>query len=177
VQYADFAVAQQEQQREAQNFMLAKERMAQLTVTAPISGVVVTSHLADIVGRPVAEGDLLLQVDGLDHIKANVYIPEFDMHKIRGGQKVRMLLTGNVLPLSGVVSNVAPTFTLAEGLTSRDQLQGINPPRYYVATVWLHNGGELRSGMTGVCKVVIGRRSLAGLTIEFTRDLISRRIW
>jgi putative peptide zinc metalloprotease protein len=177
LQYTDFAAAQQERQRQTQNLKVATERTRQLSITAPISGVVATSHVSDLVGQSVAEGDLLLQVDEVDQVKASVYIPEFAMHDLRNGQKVRMLATGQVAPLSGVVSSVTPRFVLAEGLVSKDQLQGINPPRYYVATAWLKNNGELRSGMTGRAKVLVAHRSLTGFAFEFTRDLISTRIW
>jgi hypothetical protein len=75
------------------------------------------------------------------------------------------------------VTSVAPRSALAEGLVSKDQLQGINPPRYYMASVWLKNDGELKPGMTGIAKVLVARRSLAGFAFEFSRDLISRKIW
>jgi putative peptide zinc metalloprotease protein len=177
LRYADFAAAQQERQRQARNVELAMERSRQLSITAPISGVVATPHVADLLGRSVAEGDVLLEVDGLAQVKANVYVPEFAMHQVRVGQKIRLLAEGQVLPVSATVATVAPDFALAEGLVSKDQLQGINPPRYYVAAVWLNNDGRLKPGMTGTAKVLGARRSLAGFTFQFTHELISRRIW
>lgn len=175
--YSDLAAAQQEQQHRAQNLTLASEREQQLSIKAPISGVVATPHIADLVGRSVAEGDVLLALNETAEIQADVYIPEFGMHDVRNGQKVRLLLAGATMPISGQVSNLAPNFALAEGLVSKNELQGINPPRYYVATVWLRNSGELKSGMTGIAKVLVGHRSAAGFAFQFARDLIDRRIW
>lgn len=177
LQYNDFAAAQQEGQRQARNVELATERSRQLSITAPVSGVVATPNVADLEGRSIAAGDLLLQIADVARLKAEVYVPEFAMHSVRTGENVRLLAAGRVLPVSGTVTQVAPSFTLAEGLVSKDQLQGINPPRYYMATVWLKNDGELRPGMTGMAKVLVAHRSLAGFGFEFSRDLISRKIW
>lgn len=177
LQYADFAAAQQERQRQAKNVELATERSRQLSIVAPVAGVVATSHVADLMGRSVNEGDLLVEIADVAQLKAQVYVPEFAMHDVRSGQSVRLLATGHVLPASGTVTSLAPSFALAEGLISKDQLQGVNPPRYYMATVWLKNDGELKPGMTGIAKVMVAHRSLAGFGVQFTRDLISRKVW
>jgi putative peptide zinc metalloprotease protein len=177
LQYADFAAAQQERQQQARKLELATERSRQLSITAPFPGVVATPHIPDLVGRSVAEGDLLLEVADQSQLKAEVYVPEFAMHDVRTGEKVRLLAAGRVRPVSGTVTSLAPTFALAEALISKDQLQGINPPRFYMATVWLKNDGELKPGMTGIAKVLLAHRSLAGFGFEFTRDLISRKVW
>ena len=175
--YADFAASEQERLRQVRNRQLASERSAQLSVTAPISGVVVTRHPADLVGRSVDEGDVLLEVNNLSPMKAEVYIPEFAMHEVRNGQRVRLLVRGQVRPLTGVLSNVAPTSSLADGLLPKEQLQGINPPRYYAGTVLLSNPGDLSAGMTGLAKVEVARRCLLGFAYEFGRDLLWRKIW
>jgi len=177
LQYEDFAAAQQERQQQARNVEVATERSRQLSITAPVAGVVTTPHAADLVGRPVAAGDVLLEVDGLAQVRANVYVPEFAMDQVCVGQKVRLLAEGQVRPVSATVASVAPEFALAQGLVPKDQLQGINPPRYYVAFVWLKNEENLKPGMTGTAKVLVARRSLAGFAFQFTNDLISRRIW
>jgi putative peptide zinc metalloprotease protein len=177
LQYADFAAAQQERQHQARNLELATERSRQLSITAPVTGVIVTPHASDLLGRSVAEGDLLLEVADQSQLRAEVYVPEFAMHDVRAGEKVRLLANGRVRPVSGTVTSLAPTFALAESLISKDQLQGINPPRFYIATVWLKNDGELKPGMIGVAKVLLAHRSLAGFGFEFTRDLISRKVW
>lgn len=175
--YTDIAGAQQDRRHQAQGLASAAERERQLSITAPISGVVATPHLSDLVGRSVAEGDLLLSLNETTDIKADVYIPEFGMHDVQDGQNVRLLPAGQTLLLTGQVSDLAPTFDLAEGLVAKNELQGINPPHYYIATVWLKNSGDLKPGMTGTAKVRVGRRSAAGFLFQFARDLIDRRIW
>jgi putative peptide zinc metalloprotease protein len=176
--YTNFASAEQERRRRAEDNDLTGEKLAQLALASPIPGIVITAHVHDLVGRAVEEGDLLLQVADLSEIRANIYIPEFAMRDIHVGQRVRMLIDGRVRPLSGTLSRISPVSTLMfEGLAAKDQLQGINPPRYYLGTIMLANDGSLMPGMTGSAKVLVGRRSLAGFSYRFSRDLVSRKIW
>ena len=175
--YTDFAGAEQERQHRLRNRDLATERTARLSVISPLSGVVMTPHPSDMVGRSVTEGDMLLEVNDLSHIKADVYIPEFQMHDVQVSQPVRLLVYGRMKPLAGVLSAVALVSSPAAGLLPKDQLQGINPPRYYVATVVLANDGQLNAGMMGYAKVLVARRSLLGFAYRFSRDLVRRKIW
>ena len=177
LRYTDFAGAEQERQYRLRNHDLAAERTARLSVTSPLPGVVMTPHAFDLVGRSVSEGDMLLEVDDLSQLKANVYIPEFQMHDVQVPQPVRLLVHGRVKPMAGVLSAVAPASSLAGGLLTKDQLQGINPPRYYVGTVVLANDGQLNAGMTGSAKVLVARRSLLGFAYRFSRDLVWRKVW
>ena len=175
--YTDFAAAEQERQHWLRNRDLATERKARLSVISPLSGIVSTPHLSDLVGRSVTEGDTLLEVNDVSEVRATVYIPEFQMHDVRVSQSVRLLLYGRVQPLAGVLSALAPASSLADGLLPKDPLQGINPPRYYVGTVMLANDGHLNVGMIGSAKILVARRSLLGFAYRFSRDLFWRKIW
>jgi hypothetical protein len=50
-------------------------------------------------------------------------------------------------------------------------------PKFYLGKVELQNRGDLREGMSGNAKIMIGRRSIAGLAWHFGRDLLGRRMW
>lgn len=178
LRYRDFGAAEQERLRRAEDTRVADDRLAQLTVKSPIGGTIVTPHVKDLVGRSLDEGDLLMQIDDTSALKANAYVPEFSMRDICVGEHVRLLINGRLKPLSGEITKLSSvSATIAEGLVPKDQLQGINPPRYYLGTVMLRNDGGLMSGMTGTAKVLVARRSLAGFASRFTADLIRRRVW
>jgi len=178
LRYADFGAAEQERKHSAENNRLSVDRLAQLAVVSPIAGVVVTPHIADLVGRPLDEGDSLLELADMSRINARVYLPEFSMHDVRLDAPVRLLIRGQLVPLSGVLSLIsAASAPIAEGLVPKEQLQGLNPPRYYLGIVLLNNDGSLMEGMTGSAKVLVGRRSLAGFSFRFVRDLVGRKIW
>jgi putative peptide zinc metalloprotease protein len=176
--YTDLGAAEQERQRQVKNNELAGEQVSRLAILSPISGIVATPHIEDMVGRSLDAGDLVLQVADNANIKGQIYIPEFAMHDVHIGEVVRLLPQGRVRPLSGVLSLLSPTSVpMADGLTSKEQLQGINPPRYFLGTVWLRNDGKLLPGAMGTAKVLVARRSLGSFGLRFCRELVSRKMW
>jgi multidrug resistance efflux pump len=178
LRYTDFGAAEQERQHRAADNRVIANQLAELRIVSPISGVIVTPHVSDLVGKSLDEGDLLFQVCDTTELKALLYIPEFAMHEVRVGAQVRLLVDGRVSPISGALAQLAPVSApLDNGLATKDQLQGINPPRFYVATVLVKNDSGLMPGMTGSAKVLTGRRSLAGLSYRFSKDFVGRKVW
>ncbi len=176
--YTDVGTAEQERQRQVKNNETAGEQLSQLAILSPISGIVATPHTEDLVGSSLDAGDLVLQVADNTNMKGQIYIPEFAMHDVHIGETVRLLPQGRVRPVSGMLSLLSPTSVLiADGLGSKEQLQGINPPRYFLGTVWLKNDGELLPGVTGTAKVLVARRSLGSFGLRFCRELVYRKMW
>jgi putative peptide zinc metalloprotease protein len=178
LRYTEFGAAEQERQHLSENNRLLSDKVSQLSVVSPISGVIVSPHTGDLSGRSLDEGDLALQVANVSQMKAQVYIPEFSLHDAHPGEPVRLLPRGQVTPVSGVLSQISPaSATISEGLIQKEQLQGINAPRFYLGTVLLSNNGSLMPGMTGTAKILAGKRSLAGLAFRFGGEFIQRKIW
>ncbi|HEX6804490.1 MAG TPA: HlyD family efflux transporter periplasmic adaptor subunit [Terriglobales bacterium] len=176
--YTNLASAEQERQQQVKDADLAREQLNQLAIVSPIPGTVLTPHVQDLLGRSLDEGDLVLQVADDSQLRAEIYLPEFAMHDVRVGQTVRLLLRGRLAPVSGVLSSILPTSVpIAEGMSSKEQLQGINPPRYFLGTVWLKNNEALFPASAGTAKVRVARSSLAALSLRFCRDLVDRRLW
>jgi putative peptide zinc metalloprotease protein len=154
------------------------EETAQLRITSPIGGVVATPRLEDLLGRYLQSGSQVAEVADLSMMKARIYIPEFAMRDIRTGARVRLQPESRIVPITSVLFSVTPASTVMEpGLVPKDQLKGITPPRFYVGSALLINQGDLREGMTGTAKILVTRRSIAGFTWRFSRDLVARRIW
>ncbi len=178
LRYADFGTAEQERRHRAENDRLLTAQVEQLSVVSPVPGTVITPHTSDLVSRSLDEGDFLLKISDFSEMKGRVYIPEFSLHDVRIGQKVRLLAKGGISPLTGTLSQVAPVSASDEyELIPKQQLQGMNPSRYYVGTVVLENDGHLAAGMAGSAKILVARRSLAGFCFQFSRDLVERKIW
>jgi putative peptide zinc metalloprotease protein len=176
--YTDYAAAEQDRRRLAQNERLLTDKVQQLAIVSPISGTVLTPHTGDMVGHSFDEGSQLLEVADTSEFQARIFLPEFSMHELRLGAPVRLLLPGRIVPLSATLSWISATSEpIAEGLIPKEQLQGINPPRYYVGTAMLRNNGELREGASGLAKVLVKRRSLSGFLYRFGSDLVQRKIW
>lgn len=178
LRYNDFASAEQERQHRAEERLLLAKQVSDLLVKSPIAGTVITPRPVDLDGRSLDAGDLLLEIADTSVLKAQIYVPEYAMHEVKVGQKVRMLANNRVLPVSATLAELAvASCSLPEGLQTKEQLQGINPPRFYAGTVWLKNDGSLMPQMTGQSKITVGRRSLLGLGYRFSRDLVSRKVW
>ena len=178
LRYTDFGAAEQERQHRAEDNRVLADKVAQLTVVSPISGVVVTPHIGDLASRSVHEGDYLLQLVDVNQMKAKVYIPEYSMHDVRIGETVKLLIYGKFAPLSGVLSKISPVSApVAEGFIPKEQLQGVNPPRFYLGTVIVKNDGRLMAGMSGSAKVLLGKKSLAGFGFRFSSELVRRKVW
>jgi len=176
--YGDFAAADQERRRSLEDDGLSADKLNQLTVASPVSGVVVTSHPGDLLDRSVEEGGFLLELADTSRMEARVYLPEYAMQEVRTGEPVRMLLADRISPWSGVLTRIsAVSAPMPKDIAVKGELQGINPPAFYLGSVYLKNDGGLRPGMTGLAKVQVGKRSLAGFGFRFGRELLQRRIW
>jgi putative peptide zinc metalloprotease protein len=176
--YGDFGPAEYKRQEMVERNRAMVDQQALLRVTSPISGVVVTPRLDDLVGAYLKSGAEIAEVADPSTLTARIYIPEFGMKDIHLGSTVRLQAAPRALPLTATLLSVAPASSLIQpGLIPQDQLKGITPPRFYVGTASVTNPGELREGMTGTAKILVTYRSLASSTWTFSRDLIDRRIW
>lgn len=178
LRYGDFGTSEQERQRLLQEDHILTDEAAKLQISSPIAGTVVTSRLHDLVATDLAEGTPIVELIDDSVLKARLFIPEFAMHDVRLAAPVRLRLPSRILPLSGTLASVsADWIPLDPSLGHKEQLAGINPPRFYAAEVVLGQTVGLRPGMTGMAKVLVAKRSLASLVLRFGRNLIARRLW
>jgi putative peptide zinc metalloprotease protein len=176
--YGDFGTAEYKRQETSERNHDLASQIALLRVISPIAGIVSSPRLHDLAGTYLEAGAPIAEVADLSAMRARIYIPEFDMRQIRLGSRVRLQPESRVLPITATLLAVAPASTTIEpGLLPKEQLKGINPPRFYVGSVLLPNPGDLRDGMTGNAKIFVTRRSLAGFTWIFFHDLVDRKIW
>ena len=178
LRYGDFGPVEYKRQAMAERNRTLVSQVALLRITSPISGVVVTPRVDDLLGAYLDRGEEVAEVADLSTMTARIYIPEFAMREVRLGSKVRLQTESQVVPLTATLSEGGPAATAAEpGLIPKEQLKGVTPPRFYVGSAFLRNAGELREGMTGTAKVFVTRRSIAGFTWIFAHDLIDRKVW
>jgi len=178
LRYGDFGPAEYKRQAMAERNRTLVSQVALLRITSPISGVIVTPRVDDLLGAYLESGAEIAEVADLSTMTARIYIPEFAMREVRLGSKVRLQTESQAVPLTATLSEVAPAATAVEpGLIPKDQLKGVTPPRFYIGSVFLRNTGELREGMIGTAKIFVTRRSIAGFTWIFAHDLIDRKVW
>src|SRR5271157_578746 len=178
MRYGDFGTAERERQRLLQEDRSLTEKAAKLQLVSPIDGVVATPRLHDLNGAYLDEGTPVAELIDDSALRARVYLPEFAMHDIHVGTPVRLQMQSRLLPVSGTLHWISADWApLDPALGEKEQLAGINPPRFYVAEARLDRAADLRPGMTGIAKIRVGRRSLVSLSLRFVRDLVARRVW
>ena len=176
--YENFGPAEQERRQSTEKHRNLAEEMKRLQISSPIPGTVTTPNLHDLVGSYLKAGTEVAEVADLSTMTARIYVPEFGMRDVRIGAPVRLHAESQFSAWGGTLTSLAPASASIEpGLIEKAQLEGIRVPKFYLGTVELQNQGDLREGMSGNAKILVGRRSMAGFAWRFARDLAGRRMW
>jgi putative peptide zinc metalloprotease protein len=176
--YAGLGAARAEQATDFERGRSLAAQTAALDISSPIAGIVVTPSLRNLAGSFVSEGSELAEVDDTRSLQARIFVPEFEIHKVFSGASCSLKLVSLFRPVRGKVSSISPASSdIAPGLISQEKYKGSAPPRYYIATVWVDNPGELRPGMSGNAKIRVARQSLAGFLWNTVREFAQRKLW
>jgi putative peptide zinc metalloprotease protein len=177
--YRDLGGALGERASQTERNRSVEGRMSALEIVSPISGVVVTPNLRNLVGSFVEEGRVLAEVDDLRSLKANIFLPEFEMHEVGVGASAAIKLASRFAPVRGRVTAIAPALAeVPPGVIRQEKYQGIVPPSYYVATMLIPSPLEgMTVGMTGDAKIAVRRQSVAGAVWTAAREFVQRKLW
>lgn len=179
LQYTGYGSAERERQRLLEKEQTLTAQTAKLRLSSPISGVVATPRVRDRLGSYLPAGTVVAEIDNISSLRARTYIAESEIKKLRPQAAVRLHFDGLTTLSSGQVASVSPANVEMEpGLVSLQGYAGMRPPRFYTAIVKVANsGGQLRVGMTGSAKILVRRRSPAGIAWEQVHNFWSRKIW
>lgn len=176
---ADYGPMEHERDQLALRLRLLRDQSAQLTVRSDISGIVTTPRIQDGLGSYVPAGTELAEVANISSMKARMYVSESDFRRVHVGSLASAHMDGLFPSFKGTVTAISPVVsTTEEGVMEKQQYVGLHSPHYYVADVAIANpAGALRMGMTGEAKIIVRRRSLAGMAAETAKDFVSRKLW
>jgi putative peptide zinc metalloprotease protein len=128
-----------------------------LKIKSPIDGVVATSHLTDRIGDYLDKGDEFCEIVGEGTVIIDMPIPEKEIGDIRLGFPITLKVRGYPRRwYEAHVKSIAPIAT--DNGSERSVL---------VQGELENSDGSLRAGMTGVGKILCGKRIIF--------DLVSRR--
>jgi putative peptide zinc metalloprotease protein len=179
LRYSDYGSAAQERERLAEQSRTANAQAATLDISSPISGVVMTPRLSDLLGSHVAEGTELAEVADLANMQARMFMSEYDLHRLQLGAPARLMVDGSVRKLSSEVASIATRSSAIDAaLVEPNKFQGLRAPNYYVVDMPIANPeGALKPGMVGTARVYGPRRSILELIyVEAKRGLV-RKLW
>ena len=179
VHYTDYGSALTERERMSHNLRNVSEKAAALEMRSPIEGTIITPRVQDQLGSYLKEGQELLAVADLASLRARIYVSEYDLYKVQKHAEARLQVNGMFRrPVAEITSIAARPTELDPSLSGKVELQGMNPPHFYVVDLNVPNpDGILRPGMTGYARVYGRRRSALGLGWEAVSDFFGRKVW
>ena len=140
---------------------LAKEKLSRTRILAPISGLVVSGDLTQMIGSPVEQGKVLFEVAPLDSYRVVVQVSEFDLRYVRVGQRGILSLTGTAGETTPIeVERITPVST-PQGGRNTFRVEALLGP----------SDIPLRPGMEGVAKLEVGPASQLWI---WTRPIVER---
>jgi multidrug efflux pump subunit AcrA (membrane-fusion protein) len=149
----------------AAQIKLLDEQLERIKLRAPISGLVVSGDLSQLIGASVQRGQILFEIAPLDAYRIILDVDEREVRSVeagRTGELVVSALPNQNLPF--VVDKITP---IAEARSGRNVFR--------VEGRLTDNPSQLRPGMEGVGKIEIGRRNLAWIWLHPVIDWM--RIW
>ena len=167
-QLAEMRIAQAQADQAAARLGLVRHRLSQATLKAPFDGVVAEGDLRQRISAPVRQGDALLKVARIDRLYVEVDVHERDAQEILAAKAAEIAFVARPKESFGVaVAVVEPAAQpKEEGNVFRLRAAMSQPPQPW-----------FRPGMTGVCKVPAGRRTLAWILAHRTIDFLRLYLW
>ena len=91
-QIADAQISLSQMNQKRAEIQLIKEKLNNLEIRSPIDGIVVAGDLEKVEGAPVEMGQTLFEVGPLDHMLAEIAIPEREIPYVKPGMKISIRL-------------------------------------------------------------------------------------
>jgi putative peptide zinc metalloprotease protein len=179
LRYADFAPAEELLRRARADYAIAAQKRQQFNVTSPLSGIVVTPRVQDLLDTYVKEGTVIGEVADTSTVRARIFVPEHEFHKLGGLHDVVLRMDSHWHSTPARVLSISPSSQPPDpGMFADSAYKGVKLPEFFIVTVEAQNeGGTLRDGMTGLAKIRCRRRSLLATALEPLTNAIARRFW
>lgn len=177
--YNDLGSAAADRERLRQQTAQFGSEISNLAIDAPIAGVVMTPRIKDQVGAYMVKGSELAEVADLDHMRARIYVSEYEMYKFHGNSSARVQVDGFLRKYEAQTVAITPLASdIPSGVMDLSKYKGQSPPKFYVFDLLVDNqNGFLRPGMTGTARVYGARRSLMGLAARSVWEFLGRKFW
>ena len=179
LRYTDYGRAERDRRQLAERSSLLAEENGRLSIVSPITGTVVSPHSMDLLGSYLVAGSEVCEVADLSAMRARIYLPEFEVGKVRVNAQARIKPDGTFISRSGRVAAISTeSSVVADGLMQKVAFKGVRDTQYYTADIIVPNpDGHFREGMPGHAKILVGRRSLAGSVWEVVHEFTGRKLW
>jgi putative peptide zinc metalloprotease protein len=177
--YHDLGTALQDRERLAEQTRELSGEVADLELTSPITGMVVTPRVSDYLGAYVPAGTQIAEIDDLTTLRARIYISEHDISRFQSASRGRLQINGLFGKFNAQGVTIAPAATPPmPGLVDTSKYAGMSAPKFYPVYLTVANAnGKLAPGMVGTARLYGRRMTLAGLLLQGVGDLFGRKVW
>jgi multidrug resistance efflux pump len=143
------------------------QQLEHLRIRSPIHGVVATPYLKNRIGEFVKRGDFFVEIVDLDLMIVDMPIPEKEIADIQVGFPITLKVRGYPdLSLDGSVESISPV--AIDAGTERHVL---------IRSSLQNDQGLLKAGMTGVGKILCGKRPIAHLLTRRAVRWLRTEFW
>lgn len=152
----DIQIAQLDQQRIQTQIESIEQKLKQLEIHSPTSGVVIQGDWHRSEGAPVSRGDSLFEIASLDEMQVQIHLTTEDLSEIEVGDQVTIRIDSAYGECwEGKIARIDP----------RGQV--IDSKVVFIAELEIANRDELlRPGMKGTVRISTGTRSLGSLLLR-----------
>jgi putative peptide zinc metalloprotease protein len=137
---------------------ILQQQLDQLRIRSPIDGVVSTPYLKNRIGEYIEKGKLLCQVVDVRQVNVDIPVPEKEIADIAPG--LLIILKVNAFPKESFMARVKTISPVT--------VEGALERRVVIRGELANTDGRMKAGMTGVAKILCGRRLIG--------ELVTRRI-
>lgn len=165
---AEMRIAQAQGEQAAARLALVRHRIAQASVRSPFDAVVVEGDLTERLGAPVQQGEALFRVARLRPLFIEWEVPEADLPDLPAAPVGEIAFVSRPHERFGFrVERVEPE---AQSRETGSVFRGRGIPEGTVPGWW-------RPGMTGICKLDAGRRTLGWILTHRAIDALRLYLW
>jgi putative peptide zinc metalloprotease protein len=177
--YVDYGSTLKEHEHLVSELQQLSEKNAELLLTSPISGVVITPRVQDLLGSYVMDGQEILRMADLSALRARIYISEYDLARVQDSAAASLEVGGGLKKWRAQTVSIAPRPTeMDPNLQGIGDLKGTNPPHFYLVDLIVPNpDSTLKPGMTGYARVYGQRLSAFGATRRTISNFLGRKLW
>ena len=158
-----------------------RERVAQLVLLAPHTGVITTPQVEQRIGEYLAKGADLATLVDQRKVRARVLVRDWELEDVREGAPVQLVTRAHPFrTFTGRVQQIMPAAAVDRPIEGPKELErnGQQLTNYFAVVLEIPNpSGVLREGMTGTAKISGRRYPLAWRAGRSVWRLLRSQVW
>lgn len=165
---AEMRIAEALAEQAAARLSLARYRLAQASIKTPFNGVITEGDLRERIGAPVKQGESLFKVARADNLYVEAEVNERDIHEIHDKSSGEIAFVSQPkLKFPVEIRRIEP----AAFAKSNENVFLVRCTFAGKAESWW------RPGMSGLCKIEVGKRSLFWILTHRSIDFLRLWLW